>query len=61
MDYSKAKQLAEIIVKSRVRNATLQERAVLVDWLGESEENRQLYKRITRESISKKIERRGSN
>ena len=56
MDYSKAKQLAEIIVKIRLRNATLQERAVLVDWLGESEENRQLYKRITRgESISKRL------
>lgn len=56
MEYSKAKQLAEIIVKIRLRNATFQERAVLVDWLGESEKNRQLYKRITRgESISRRL------
>lgn len=56
MDYSKAKQLAEIIVKIRLRSATFEERAVLVDWLGESEENRQLYKRIVRgECISKRL------
>lgn len=56
MNYSKARQLAEIIVKIRLRSATFQERAVLADWLGESEDNRQLYKRIVRgESISKRL------
>lgn len=56
MDYSKARELAEIIVKIRLRNATFQERAILADWLGESEDNRQPYKRIIRgESISKRL------
>ena len=56
MDYSKARQLAEIIVKIRLRNVTFQERATLADWLEESENNRQLYKRIVRgQSIAKRL------
>lgn len=56
MDYSKARELAEIIVKIRLRSATFQERSILADWLGESEDNRQLYKRIVRGgSISKRL------
>ena len=56
MDYSKARQLAEIIVKIRFRNVTFQERATLADWLEESENNRQLYKRIVRgQSIAKRL------
>lgn len=52
----KARQLAEIIVKIRLRNVTFQERATLADWLEESENNRQLYKRIVRgQSIAKRL------
>ena len=56
MDYKKARQLAEIIVKIRLRHATQAERAVLNDWLDESEENRQTYKHIVRgEAIARRL------
>lgn len=48
MDYDKARKLAEIIVRLRLRRVTDEERAFLNDWLDESEANRQTYKRIVR-------------
>lgn len=46
--YNKANRLAKIIFKIRLKKATLEERSFLNGWLGESEENRQLYKKIVR-------------
>ena len=43
MEYSKARRLAEIIVRLRIRKVTAEERAFLNDWLDESEANRQTY------------------
>ncbi len=57
MEYPKAKQLAEIIVKIRLRKATDKERAFLNDWLDESEINRQTYKKIIRgEAIARRLQ-----
>ena len=56
MEYSKARRLAEIIVRLRIRKVTAEERAFLNDWLDESEANRQTYKRIVRgESIARRL------
>lgn len=56
MEYNKARQLAEIIVKIRLRKASAAERAFLNDWLDESEANRQTYKRIVRgEAIARRL------
>lgn len=56
MEYNKARQLAEIIVKIRLRKASAAERAFLNDWLDESEANRQTYKRIARgEAIARRL------
>ena len=56
MDYSKARKLAEIIVRLRLRKVSDSERAFLNDWLDESEANRQTYKRIIRgESIARRL------
>ncbi|MFR7808839.1 MAG: hypothetical protein ACLU4N_05935 [Butyricimonas faecihominis] len=46
--------MAEIIVKIRLRNVTFQENP-LADWLEESENNRQLYKRMRGQSIAKRL------
>lgn len=46
MDYTKARKLAEIIVRLRLRKVSDDERAFLNDWLDEGEANRQTYKRI---------------
>jgi len=46
MDYSNARKLAEIIVKIRLNKATGDEREMLLNWLDESEVNRQTYKNI---------------
>lgn len=56
MERTKARQLAEIIVKLRLRKASDKERAILNDWLDECEANRQTYKRIIRgEAISRRL------
>lgn len=56
MERTKARQLAEIIVKIRLRKASDKERAILNDWLDECEANRQTYKRIIRgEAISRRL------
>lgn len=56
MERTKARQLAEIIVKIRLRKASDKERAILNDWLDECESNRQTYKRIIRgEAISRRL------
>lgn len=56
MERTKARQLAEIIVKLRLRKASDKERSILNDWLDECEANRQTYKRIIRgEAISRRL------
>ena len=56
MDYNKARKLAEIIVRLRLRKVSDDERAFLNDWLDESEANRQTYKRIIRgEAIARRL------
>lgn len=56
MDYNKARKLAEIIVRLRLRKVSDDERAFLNDWLDESEANRQTYKRIVRgEAIARRL------
>ena len=56
MDLQKAYWLATIIIRVKLGNATEEERAELLDWLDESEENRQTYKRIIRgEAIRERI------
>ncbi|MDR2130606.1 MAG: FecR domain-containing protein [Odoribacteraceae bacterium] len=46
MRYDKAKQLAVIIIKIKLREASPEERERLFTWLDEREENRRVYKRI---------------
>ena len=56
MEYSKARKLAEIIVRLRIRRVTDEERAYLNDWLDESEANRQTYKRVVRgEALARRL------
>ncbi|RHM37784.1 FecR family protein [Butyricimonas virosa] len=56
MERTKARQLAEIIVKIRLRKASDKERSILNDWLDECEANRQTYKRIIRgEAIARRL------
>ncbi|MDE6451135.1 MAG: FecR domain-containing protein [Odoribacter sp.] len=57
MDYRKAYQLARIIIQVRLGTAPEKDRALLLRWLDESEENRQTYKRIIRgKSIRERIQ-----
>ena len=56
MDYNKARKLAEIIVRIRLRKVSDDERAFLNDWLDESETNRQTYRRIVRgEALARRL------
>ncbi|NCB55347.1 MAG: hypothetical protein EOM49_10520, partial [Epsilonproteobacteria bacterium] len=56
MDYRIAKKLAEIIIKIRLDKATPEEREMLLNWLDESESNRQTYKNIiTGETLLKRL------
>ncbi len=56
MNYNNAKQLAEIIVKIKLNQASEKEREMLLDWLDESEANRQTYKNIiSGESLLKRL------
>ena len=47
-DIHRASRLAQAIIRVRLGLATEAEREFLVDWLDESEQNRQTYKRIVR-------------
>ena len=56
MVVDRARLLAEIIIRVKLRRASLEEREELGKWLDESDENRQLYKSIIRgESIAKRL------
>jgi ferric-dicitrate binding protein FerR (iron transport regulator) len=56
MTDNRARQLAEIIVRVKLKVASREERALLGAWLDESEENRQLLKSILRgESIARRL------
>lgn len=56
MDRQKAYRLATVIIRVKLGNATEAERAALLDWLDEREENRQTYKRIIRgEAIRERL------
>ena len=56
MDIQKTYRLATIIIRVKLGNATEEERSELLDWLDESEENRQTYKRIIRgEAVRERI------
>lgn len=56
MDRQKAYRLATVILRVKLGNATEAERAALLDWLDEREENRQTYKRIIRgEAIRERL------
>ncbi|MDR1273612.1 MAG: hypothetical protein LBK12_03585, partial [Odoribacteraceae bacterium] len=48
MTSNRARQLAEIIVRVRLKTASPEERALLNAWLDEGEANRLLFKRVTR-------------
>jgi ferric-dicitrate binding protein FerR (iron transport regulator) len=48
MNHDRAKRLAIAIIKIKLREASPAEREMLFAWLDEREENRLLYKRITR-------------
>ena len=48
MMLEKAKKLAEIIIRVKLKKASWEEREILAEWLDEDEGNRQLYKRIVR-------------
>lgn len=57
MEHKKAKRLAEVIFKVRLKKATQTERVFLNDWLDESEANRQIYKQIVRgKAISQRLQ-----
>ncbi|HBB08090.1 MAG TPA: hypothetical protein DCZ73_10115, partial [Bacteroides sp.] len=47
-DIHRASRLAQAIIRVRLGLATEAEREFLVDWLDESEQHRQTYKRIVR-------------
>lgn len=56
MERNKAYELARIIVQTRLKNVSDEDRAYLNDWLDESAENRAMYKRIVRgESIARRL------
>jgi ferric-dicitrate binding protein FerR (iron transport regulator) len=56
MTNNRARQLAEIIVRVRLKTASPEERALLNAWLDEGEENRLLFKRIIRgETLARRL------
>jgi len=57
MNEQRAYTLATVIIRVKLGNATDAERTVLLEWLDEREENRQVYKRIIRgEAIRERLQ-----
>ena len=57
MMLERAKKLAEIIVRVKLKKASWEEREILAEWLDEDEGNRQLYKRIVRgHSLARRLQ-----